>query len=146
MVFVPYQGAAQAVNAALAGDVKIALTTPSDAINSFVSSGRLKMMAVSSEKRSPLLPNVPAISESLPGFAVNAFFGLAAPAGTPPDVIAKLNEALNKSVAEPAMQAKLKALGMFPNPSSAASFTDMFRKDHALWSSVIAKGRIEAAE
>jgi tripartite-type tricarboxylate transporter receptor subunit TctC len=143
---VPYQGAAQAVNAALAGDVKIALTTPSDAINSFVSSGRLKMMAVSSEKRSPLLPNVPAISESLPGFAVNAFFGLAAPAGTPPEVVAKLNDALNKSVAEPAMQSKLKALGMFPNPSSAASFADMFRKDHALWSSVIAKGKIEAAE
>jgi tripartite-type tricarboxylate transporter receptor subunit TctC len=146
MVFVPYQGAAQAVNAALAGDVKIALTTPSDAINSFVSAGRLKMMAVSSEKRSPLLPNVPAISESLPGFAVNAFFGLAAPAGTPPDVVAKLNDALNKSVAEPAMQAKLKALGMFPNPSSAASFTEMYRKDHALWTSVVAKGRIEAAE
>lgn len=146
MVFVPYQGSAQAVNAALAGDVKIALTTPSDAINAFVSAGRLKMLAVSSEKRSPLLPNVPSISESLPGFAVNAFFGLAAPAGTPPEVVAKINDALNKSIAEPNMQAKLKALGMFPNPGSAASFNDMYRKDHALWSSVIAKGKIEKVE
>jgi len=146
MVFVPYQGAAQAVNAALAGDVKIALTTPSDAINAFVSAGRLRMLAVSSEKRSPLLPGVPSIAETLPGFAVNAFFGLAAPAGTPPQVAAKLNDALNKSVAEPAMQDKLKALGMFPQPGSAASFGEMFRKDHALWTGVIAKGKIEAME
>ncbi|WP_399679862.1 Bug family tripartite tricarboxylate transporter substrate binding protein [Xenophilus sp.] len=144
MVFVPYQGAAQAVNAVLAGDVKVALTTPSDAINAFVSSGRLRMLAVSSEKRSPLLPDVPAIAETLPGFAVNAFFGLSAPAGTPPEVIAKLNDALNKAVAEPAMQAKLKALGMFPRPSDAARFGEMMTRDHALWTGVIAKAGIEA--
>jgi tripartite-type tricarboxylate transporter receptor subunit TctC len=144
MVFVPYQGAAQAVNAALAGDVKIALTTPSDAINAFVSAGKLKMIGVSSAKRSPLLPSVPAIAESLPGFEVNAFFGLSAPAGTPPDVIARLNDALNKSIAEPAMQAKLKALGMFPNPAPAGTFGEMFRKDHALWTQVITKAKIEA--
>jgi tripartite-type tricarboxylate transporter receptor subunit TctC len=144
MVFVPYQGAAQAVNAALAGDVKIALNTPSDAINAFVSAGKLKMIGVSSAKRSPLLPSVPAIAESLPGFEVNAFFGLSAPAGTPPDVIARLNDALNKSIAEPAMQAKLKALGMFPNPAPAGTFGEMFRKDHALWTQVITKAKIEA--
>jgi len=144
MVFVPYQGAAQAVNAVLGGEVKVALTTPSDAINAFVSSGRLRMLAVSSEKRSPLLPDVPAIAETLPNFAVNAFFGLSAPAGTPPAVIAKLNEALNKSLAEPAMQAKLKALGMFPHPANAASFGAMMARDHALWTGVIAKAGIEA--
>jgi tripartite-type tricarboxylate transporter receptor subunit TctC len=144
MVFVPYQGAAQAVNAVLAGDVKVALTTPSDAINSFVSAGKLKMLAVSSEKRSPLLPNVPAISETLPGFSVNAFFGLAVPAGTPPEVVTKLNDALNKSIAEPNMQAKLKSLGMFPHRGTAASFAEMYRKDYALWAGVINKGRIEA--
>jgi len=144
MVFVPYQGAAQAVNAALAGDVKVALTTPSDAINSFVSSGRLKMIAVSSPKRSPLLPDVPAISETLPGFGVNAWFGVAAPAGTPPDVIARLNDAFNKSIAEPAMQAKLKALGMTPNPGNAAAFGEIIRADQQLWIKVVQQGKIEA--
>ena len=144
MVFVPYQGAAQAVNAALAGDVKVALTTPSDAINAFVSAGRVRMLAVSSEKRSPLLPEVPAISETLPGFAVNAFFGLSAPAGTPAAVIARLNDALNKSIAEPAMQAKLKALGMFPRPADAATFGEMMKRDHTLWTGVIARAGIEA--
>jgi tripartite-type tricarboxylate transporter receptor subunit TctC len=144
MVFVPYQGASQAVNAVLAGDVKVALTTPSDAINSFVSAGRLRMLAVSSEKRSPLLPNVPAISETLPGFAVEAFFGLSAPAGTPPAVIAKLNEAVNKAVADPLMQSKLKFLAMHPQPMTAQAFNDMYRREYALWTRVIAKAGIEA--
>ena len=144
MVFVPYQGSAQAVNAALAGDVKVALTTPSDAINSFVSSGRLKMIAVSTPARSPLLPGVPAISETLPGFNVTAWFGLAAPAGTPPDVIAKLNDAFNKSIAEPAMQAKLKALGMSPLPLNAAGFGEIIRADQVLWTKVVQQGKIEA--
>ncbi|MDA7418994.1 tripartite tricarboxylate transporter substrate binding protein [Xenophilus arseniciresistens] len=144
MVFVPYQGAAQAVNAVLAGEVKVALTTPSDAINAFVSAGRLRMLAVSSEKRSPLLPDVPAISETLPNFSINAFFGISAPAGTPAPVVARLNDALNKSLAEPAMQAKLKALGMFPRPANADSFAQMMKRDHALWTSVITKAGIEA--
>ena len=144
MVFVPYQGSAQAVTAALSGDVKVALTTPSDAINSFVSAGRLKMIAVSSPQRSPLLPNVPAISETLPGFGVNAWFGVAAPAGTPPEVVAKLNDAFNKSIAEPAMQEKLKALAMSPHPQSAAAFGNMIREDQKLWVRVAQQAKIEA--
>jgi tripartite-type tricarboxylate transporter receptor subunit TctC len=144
MVFVPYQGSAQAVNAALAGDVKVALTTPSDAINAFVSSGKLRMLAVSSAKRSPLLPEVPAIAETLPGFGVDAWFGIAAPAGTPPDVVARLNDAFNKSIAEPAMQAKLRALGMTPQPGNAAAFGDIIRADQQLWTRVVQRGKIEA--
>jgi tripartite-type tricarboxylate transporter receptor subunit TctC len=144
MVFVPYQGSAQAVTAALSGDVKVALTTPSDAINSFVSSGRLKMIGVSSAKRSPLLPDVPAIAETLPGFDVLAWFGVAAPVGTPPDVVAKLNDAFNKSIAEPAMQAKLKALGMTPNPGSAASFGALLKSEQVLWTRVAQQAKLEA--
>jgi len=144
LVFVPYQGSALAVNAALAGEVKVSLTTPSDAINAFVSSGKLKMLAVSSAQRSPMLPNVPAISETLPGFSVNAWFGLAAPAGTPPEVVAKLNDAINKSIAEPVVQAKLKALGMSPNPGSAAEFGEIIRADQQLWIKVVQQGKIDA--
>ena len=143
MVFIPYQGSAQATNAALAGDVKVALTTPSDAINAFVSAGRLRMLAVSSLQRSPLLPQVPAISETLPNFGIAAWFGLAAPTGTPPEVVARLNEAVNKSLAEPAMQAKLKALAMTPNPGSAAAFAEMIRNDQKLWVDVVKRANIE---
>lgn len=143
MVYIPYQGSSQATNAVLAGDVKVLLTTPSDAINAFVSAGRLRMLAVSSPQRSPQLPNVPAISETVPKYGVNAWFGLAAPAGTPPDVVARLNDAINKSIAEPAMQAKLKALGMTPNPGTPTAFAEMFRTDHQLWTSVIRQANIQ---
>lgn len=143
MVYIPYQGSSQATNAVLAGDVKVVLTTPSDAINAFVRAGRLRMLAVSSLQRSPLLPNVPTISETVPKFSVNAWFGLAAPAGTPPDVMARLNDAINKSIEEPAMQAKLKALGMTSNPGTPAAFADMFRSDHQLWTSVMLQANIQ---
>lgn len=143
MVYIPYQGSSQATNALLAGDVKVLLTTPSDAINSFVSAGRLRMLAVSSPRRSPLLPNVPAISETLPNFGVEAWFGLSAPAGTPAAVTARLNEAINKSIAEPAMQTKLKALGMTPNPLSPATFGELVRADQQLWTRVVQQAKMD---
>jgi tripartite-type tricarboxylate transporter receptor subunit TctC len=142
MVYVPYQGSAQATNAVLAGDVKVVITTPSDAINAFVSSGKLRMLGVSSPQRSPLLPKVPAIAETLPGFSVLAWFGLAAPAGTPPEVVARLNEAVNKAVAEPAMQEKLKALGMTPQPGEAAAFAGLFRDDQQIWTRVMQQANL----
>ena len=143
MVYVPYQGAAQAVNAVLAGDVKVALTTPSDAINAFVASGRVRMIAVSSPTRSKLLPNVPAISETLPKFGVLAWFGLSAPAGTPPDVVAKLNDAVNKAIAEPAYQTKLTALGMTSRVGPPAYLGDYFKNDQEMWTGVIQKAKLE---
>jgi tripartite-type tricarboxylate transporter receptor subunit TctC len=144
MVYVPYQGSSQATNAVLAGDVKVIITTPSDAINAFVSSGRLRMLGVSSPQRSSLLPNVPAIAETVPTFNVLAWFGLSAPAGTPPDVIARLNDALNKAVSEPAMQDKLKGLGMTPNPASAASFGELIRNDQQIWVRVMQQANLAA--
>ncbi|HTH80783.1 MAG TPA: tripartite tricarboxylate transporter substrate binding protein [Ramlibacter sp.] len=143
MVFVPYQGASQAVNAVLAGDVKVALTTPSDAINAFVAAGRVRMLAVSSAKRSPLLPNVPAISETLPGFAVNAFFGVSAPANTPAEIVARVNDAMNKALSEPAVQNHLKGLAMTPSPTSPAAFAELYRDEYALWVKVAKAAGIE---
>jgi tripartite-type tricarboxylate transporter receptor subunit TctC len=126
----------------LAGDVKVVLTTPSDAINAYVTAGRLRMLAVSSLQRSPMLPSVPAIAETVPKFGVNAWFGISAPMGTPVDVVARLNEAVNKAIAEPAFQAKLTALGMTPHAGPPSVLGDLFRSDHQLWTSVIQKANI----
>ena len=142
MVYVPYQGSSQATNAVLAGDVKVVITTPSDAINAFVASGRLRMLGVSSPKRSPLLPKVPAIAESLPGFSVMAWFGLAAPAGTPAEIVARINEAVNMAVAETAMQEKLKGLGMTPQPGNAAAFGELIRNDQQIWTRVMREANL----
>ena len=143
MVYVPYQGSSQATNAALTGEVKMVITTPSDAINGLVAAGRLKMLGVSSPQRSPLLPNVPAIAETLPGFDVLAWFGLAAPAGTPPEVIARLNDAVNKAVSEPAMQAKLAGLGMTPKPAPAKTFADTWDADIKIWTRVMQQANLQ---
>ncbi|MDB5827942.1 MAG: hypothetical protein JWQ73_2162 [Variovorax sp.] len=142
MVYVPYQGSSQATNAVLAGDVKVVITTPSDAINAFVQTGKLRMLGVSSPQRSPLLPEVPSMAETLPAFNVTAWFGLAAPAGTPREVVAQLNDAVNKAVAEPAMQAKLKALGMTPAPGTAASFGETIRTDQKIWMKVMQQANL----
>jgi tripartite-type tricarboxylate transporter receptor subunit TctC len=131
------------VNAVLAGDVKVALTTPSDAINAFVAAGKVRMLAVSSAKRSPLLPNVPSISETLPGFAVNAFFGVSAPANTPADVVARVNDAMNKALSEPNVQQHLHGLAMTPSPTTPAAFTEMYRDEYALWVKVARAAGIE---
>jgi tripartite-type tricarboxylate transporter receptor subunit TctC len=142
MVYVPYQGASQATTAVLTGEVKVVITTPSDSINAFVSSGKLRMLGVSSPQRSPLLPSIPAIAETVPGFDVLAWFGFAAPAGTPPEVVAKLNDAVNKAVSEPAMREKLKFLGMTPAPGSAASFAERIRNEQKIWIDVMRKANL----
>lgn len=144
MVYVPYQGSSQATNAALTGEVKVVITTPSDAINGLVAAGRLRMLGVSSPQRSPLLPNVPAIAEAVPGFDVAAWFGLAAPAGTPPEIVARLNQAVNQALAEPAMQAKLAGLGMTPKPDTAKSFGDTWANDQKIWTRVMQQANLQA--
>lgn len=142
MVFVPYQGGSQATNALLAGDVKVLITAPSDIITSFVGSGRLRMIGVSSSKRSPLLPNVPSIAETLPTYSVNAWFGLVAPASTSPSIVKRLNDAVNAAMAEPAMQEKLKGLGMTPAIGTAAAFGETIRNDQQTWLTVMQKANL----
>jgi tripartite-type tricarboxylate transporter receptor subunit TctC len=100
------------------------------------------MLGVSSPQRSPLLPNVPAIAESVPGFNVLAWFGLAAPAGTPREIVARLNDAVNKAVSEPAMQEKLKGLGMTPHPGSAGAFGETMRTDQQIWTRVMQQANL----
>jgi tripartite-type tricarboxylate transporter receptor subunit TctC len=142
MVYVPYQGASQATNAVLAGDVKVVITTPSDAINAFVANGQLRMLGVSSPEPSPLVPGVPAIAGTLPGFSVMAWFGIAAPAATPPAVIAQLNEAVNKAVAEPATRKELAFLGMTPAPGTPAAFGELMRNDQKVWQRVMQEANL----
>lgn len=143
MVYVPYQGSSQATNAALTGEVKMIITTPSDAINGLVATGRLKMLGVTSPQRSPLLPNVPAVAETLPGFNILAWFGLAAPANTPADVLARLNSAVNQAVNEQAMQTKLAGLGMSPKPGTGQAFADMWAADQKIWTRVMEQANLQ---
>jgi tripartite-type tricarboxylate transporter receptor subunit TctC len=142
MLYVPYQGNAQSTNAMLAGDVKVLITSSSDTINSLVETGKIRMIGITSPERSPLLPNVPAVAETLPKFNVTMWFALAAPAATPPQIVARLNDAVNKALSEPSMQEKLKLLGMTPAPGTAAALGGTMRNDQLIWANVIQQGNL----
>jgi tripartite-type tricarboxylate transporter receptor subunit TctC len=142
MVMVPYPGAGPSAQALLAGQTKYMLSTPSSATNGFVKDGKMRILGVSTPKRSPLLPDVPSISEAVPGYATETWFGLVARAGTPPQAIAKLNEAVNKVLAEPEVQEKIRSVFVLPQPGPPQAMGDIIRNDHQLWSKVVKANNI----
>jgi len=136
MVGVPYRGPAPAFTDLLAGRITAFIITISAAIG-FVRTGKLRALAVTGAKRSPVLPDVPAIAEFLPGFAATAWDGTCAPKGTPPEVIAKLNAAINAGLADPQLKAKLKDLGGEPMAMTPAEFGKFIAGETAKWAKVV---------
>ncbi|MBS7542252.1 Bug family tripartite tricarboxylate transporter substrate binding protein [Ancylobacter oerskovii] len=106
MQHIPYQGAGPALNDVLANQVPIMFDNlPSSA--GHIKSGKLRALGVTTAKRAPSFPDIPAIAETIPGYETYTWNALFAPAGTPPEVVAKLNAAANKSLADPKVQARL---------------------------------------
>jgi tripartite-type tricarboxylate transporter receptor subunit TctC len=99
--------------------------------------GKLRALGVTTNKRSNQLPDVPAISEVVPGYEASAWFGMGAPKGTPPEVIARLNKAMNDSLAEPATKAKLAELGGDTIPGTAADFGALHAMETEKWAKVV---------
>lgn len=136
MVMVPYPGAGPAAQALLSGQTKYMLSTPSSVTSGFVKEGKMRVLGVSTAKRSPLLPDVPSISEVVPGYDTETWFGLVARTGTPPQVIARLSEAIAKVVAMPEIQEKIRGVNVVPL-TGTQELGDIIRKDHALWGKVV---------
>jgi tripartite-type tricarboxylate transporter receptor subunit TctC len=119
---VPFKGAAPATAAALAGQVAFAMVDSASAIP-HVQGGRLRALAVTTAKPSPLYPGVPTVAEAgVPGFAYPSSVGLAAPAGTPREVVQKVNAALNRALANEGVRAKLAGLGFEAAPMTPGEF------------------------
>lgn len=142
MVMVPYPGAGPSAQALLAGQTKYMLSTPSSATNAFVKDGRMRILGVSTAKRSPLLPDVPSISEVVPGYDTQTWFGLLARTGTPQPVIAKLNDAINKVLAQPAIQEKIRGVFVLPTPGAPQQLGDVIKYDNQLWAKVVKANNI----
>ena len=120
-VHVPYPGAAPALQDLLGGQLDF-MFDPGIGLQQ-VRAGKLRLLAVGSSKRSPLFPDVPTLNEAgLNNFDADTWFGFYAPAGTPPDVIARLNREINRIVASPAVKERISALGGSPAPMSPADF------------------------
>jgi tripartite-type tricarboxylate transporter receptor subunit TctC len=138
---VPYRGAAPALQDLLAGQIDYAFD-PGIALGQ-VRAGKLRLLAVGSPKRSALFPQVPTLDEAgLRGFDADTVFGFYAPAGTPPEVVAQLNTQINRTLAMPAVQERIAALGGEALPGPPAAFQQRAAADSERFGAVIRERKI----
>nr|WP_283254460.1 tripartite tricarboxylate transporter substrate binding protein [Ramlibacter paludis] len=136
--YIPYKGGSQAINDVVAGQADV-LFNGMVATWPMVEGGKLKALAISSAKRFPGAPNVPTVAESanLPGFETGSYQGIAAPAGTPPAVVATLHQTVSKILATPDMQERLLKMGAETRPGSSADFGNFIKTEKARWAKVV---------
>jgi tripartite-type tricarboxylate transporter receptor subunit TctC len=137
MLHIPYKGSSPALADIVAGHVSLSFSSMSPAVP-LVKSGRLKAIAVSTSKRVPAMKDIPTIAESgVPGYEVIAWNGIAAPAGTPKDVVAILNKAIVEVVATPEFRDRISAQGFEPESSTPDEFGELIQRDIIKWARVI---------
>jgi tripartite-type tricarboxylate transporter receptor subunit TctC len=141
MVHVPYRGNAPAVTDLIAGQVQVMFADTPSSIE-HVRAGKLRALAVTTAQRSEILPEVPTVSEFLPGFEASNWFGVAAPKSTPPEIIDKLNSEINAVLAESDIQARLADLGAASLAGSPADFGRFIAAEAEKWSKVIRAANI----
>jgi tripartite-type tricarboxylate transporter receptor subunit TctC len=137
VVHIPYKGLSEVVTAVLADQVKFVFGAI-EGVMPHIQDGQLRALAVTSEKRFALLPELPTMIESgVDGFVISSFQGVVAPAGTPAAVVAKLNTAVNESVNSPEMRAHLARLGATPATGTPEEFAAFFAVETRKWEAVV---------
>ncbi len=143
MTAVHYRGAAPALSDVIAGHINAVIMGPSVALSS-VKAGKLKMLAFGSEKRVPQFPNVPTIAETVPGYEASVSFGLFAAAGTPTDIVRKVNGDVQKIIGDKEFQEKyLEPFAVQPIPGPVDAFAEYLRKDSIKWGDVIKAANVK---
>ncbi len=142
IVHVPYKGAPPAITDLIAGQIDMLFLTVSSAAP-HIEAGRLRGLGVTTLKRSPVLPNLPAIAEIYPGFEVVSWYGVLAPAGTPKEIVARLSREIVAVVQTPKVQQALVARGFTPEGSRPEQFAAMIRQDVAQWAKVVKAAKLE---
>ena len=143
IVHVPFKGVAQAVPDMMAGRLQLAFNTI-PAFLPHVKAGRLKAFVITAQKRSPLLPQVPACTEvGLAGLDSNAWHAVVAPAKTPQEIIRKLQQTLARTLAEPEVRSQLAAVGAEPVASTPEEFAKFMRAESDKWARVIKAGGVK---
>jgi tripartite-type tricarboxylate transporter receptor subunit TctC len=143
MVHVPYRGNGPALTDLIAGQVQMMFADAPSSIE-HIKAGKLRALAVTSIARSEILPEVPTVSELLPGFEAGNWFGIVAPRNTPVEIIDKLNNEMNAALAEPTIKARLAGLGATVFPGSPADFGKFIAAEAEKWSQVIRTASIKA--
>ena len=139
---IAYKGAAATLLAAMSGEVE-ATFSPLVAGLTQVKAGKLKAVALTGKKRSPVLPNVPTIGETLPGYSVEAWYGLMVPAKTPTAIVELLNAHTRKALDAPSVKERLIAQGVDVSSSTPAEFARFIREDAAQWAKLVKDAGIE---
>ena len=137
MTHVPYKGSTPAVTDLVGERVDLFFDGMPSALP-HVKAGRLRVLAIGTSRRSATIPEVPTVAEAgVPGFDVNLWIGFMAPAGTPADIVAKLNKAINDAVAEPAVRERFARLGLEPFTASPQEFGVLVKSEISKWAEIV---------
>ena len=136
MTHVPYKGSAPMLTDLLAGQVQVTFDNLPSSIG-HIRAGKLRALAVTTARRSPELPDVPTVAETVPGYEAVAFFGFGVPHGTPKEIVDKLNKEINLGIQDVGVQSKLRDLGGIPVPGTPEAFGTFLAAETAKWAKVV---------
>ncbi len=142
MIHVPYRGGAPALNDLAGGHVQVAFMGPAVSMG-LVRSGKIRALAVTSDTRAPVLPDLPTIGEFVPGYEASNWFGLVAPKNIAPDIVGTLNKVINAGLADPQVRTRLVNLGGTVVANSPADFGKRIAADADKWANVIRTANIK---
>ncbi|MDP3700447.1 MAG: tripartite tricarboxylate transporter substrate binding protein [Hylemonella sp.] len=144
MVHIPYRGSGPAVQDVLAGQVQVFITTP-PSVMGHIQAGKLKGLAVAGKTRHPGIPNVPTADEAgLKGFELEAWVGIFAPAGTPPDVLAKLSSSIKQAMEQPETKTRANAAGIEIRYLPPEALDALVKRETTFWAKTIREAGITA--
>jgi tripartite-type tricarboxylate transporter receptor subunit TctC len=143
MIHVPYRGTAPALTDLLAGQVQVSFGALTSSIE-YIRAGKLRALAVTTTARSEALPDLPTIGEFLPGYEASQWYGVGAPKNTPADIVDRLNNEINATLADPKIKARLVDLGGTTLPGSPADFGKLITEETEKWGKVIRAAGIKA--
>jgi tripartite-type tricarboxylate transporter receptor subunit TctC len=136
LVHVPYRGQGPALTDLLGGEVQVLFAT-APGTTDYIRTGKLRALAVTSAARAEVLPELPPVGDFVPGYETSQWYGMCAPKKTPQDIVYRLNKEINTAIAEPAMKARLAALGGEPLPGSPAEFGKLIAEETEKWARVV---------
>jgi tripartite-type tricarboxylate transporter receptor subunit TctC len=142
MAFVPYRGLAPALTDLIGGHVQVVFSSIAAAIG-YIRAGKVRALAVTSAMRAEAFPDLPTIAEFVPGVEATQWYGIVAPKDTPGEIVGRLNKEINSGLADPALKARLAALGGMALPGSPAEFGKLLAAETEKWGKVIRTANIK---
>ena len=136
LVHVPYRGQGPALTDLLGGEVQVLFAT-APGTTDYISTGRLRALAVTSAVRAEVLPELPPVADFVPGYEASQWYGISAPKNTPAEIVGKLNREINAGIADLKMKARFAAIGGEPLPGSAGEFGRLIAEETEKWGKVV---------